>query len=69
MFLIDNTQEICDKAVNRCFIVFQSAPDWYKTQEMCDKVVSKDSFMLKCFPDRYKTQEMCEKAPMIFYQH
>ena len=37
-------QEICNKAVNRCFFVFDSIPDQYKTQEMCDKVVSEDPF-------------------------
>ena len=29
-----------DKAVNRCFFVFDSIPDQYKTQEICDNVVS-----------------------------
>ena len=32
------TQEMCDKAVNRCFFVFDSISDQYKTQEMCDRV-------------------------------
>ena len=31
---------MCNKAVNRCFFVFNSMPDRYKTQEMCDRVVS-----------------------------
>ena len=38
-------QEICDKAVNRRFFVFDSILDRYKIQEMCDKVVSKDHFL------------------------
>ena len=34
-FMTHMTQEMCDKAVNRCFFVFHSIPDQYKTQEMC----------------------------------
>ena len=30
---------MCDKAVNTCFFVFISVPDWYKTQEICDEAV------------------------------
>ena len=37
------TQEMHDKAVNRCF-VFDSIPNQYKTQEMCDRVVSENPF-------------------------
>ena len=25
------TQEMCDKGVNRCFLVFYIIPDWYRT--------------------------------------
>ena len=39
------TQEMCNKAVNRWFSVFDSIPDWYKTQEMFDRIVSKDLFL------------------------
>ena len=39
-FMIKELINMCDKAVNRCFFVFHSIPDWYKTQEMCDRVVS-----------------------------
>ena len=56
------TQEMCDKAVNTCFLVFYSGPDRYKTQEMCDRVVSKDAFMLIYCTDRYKTQKMCDEV-------
>ena len=52
------SQEKCEKEVNRCLIVFDSIPDWYKTQEMC---VSKNSFLIVLCPDRYKTQKMFEK--------
>ena len=45
---------MCYKAVNRCFFVFYSIPDWYKVQEMCDKVVSEDPFSLRYVPDQYK---------------
>ena len=34
------TQEMCYKAVNRCFFEFDSTPDQYKTEETCDIVVS-----------------------------
>ena len=52
------TQEKCEKEVNRCLIVFDSIPDWYKTREMC---VSKDCFLIVLCPDKYKTQKMCEE--------
>ena len=35
---------MCNKAVNRCFFVFDSIPDPFKTQEMCDRVVSENPF-------------------------
>ena len=56
------TQEMFDKAVNRCFFVFNSIPDQYKTQEMCDTVVSEDPFLIVYYPDKYKTQRTCDKA-------
>ena len=40
------TQVMCNKAVSRCFFVFDSIPDWYKTQKMCDRVVSEDPFII-----------------------
>ena len=33
------TQEMCNKAVHRCFL-FDSIPDQYKTQEICDLTAS-----------------------------
>ena len=38
------TQEMCDKAVNKCFFVFDSIPDQYKTQEMCNNLSLKIPF-------------------------
>ena len=38
---------MCDKAVDACPFVFDSAPDWYVTDELRNKVVSEDAFMLK----------------------
>ena len=35
-----------DKAVNRCFFVFDCIPDWYKTQQICDWVVSEDPSLI-----------------------
>ena len=34
------TQEMCDKAVNRCFFVFDSIPGQYKKQEVGEIIVS-----------------------------
>ena len=47
------TQEMCDKAVNICFFVFDFTPDEYKTQEMFDRVVSEDPFFMVYCPDKY----------------
>ena len=56
------TQEMCNKAVNRCFFVFNSIPDQQKTQKICDRVVSEDPFLKMYVPDQYKTQQMCDEA-------
>ena len=53
---------MCDKDIDTCPFVFDSAPDRYITQNLCDKVVSEDPFMLKYCHDKYKTQKMCDKA-------
>ena len=52
-------KKMCDEAVNRCFFVFHSIPDWYKTQEMCDSVVFEYHFLIVYGPDKYKTQIIC----------
>ena len=46
------TQEMCNKANNGCFFVFDSIPDWYKIEEMCDRVVSKCPFLIVYCPDK-----------------
>ena len=46
---------MCDKAVNRCFLVFPYIPDSCKTQEMRDRAIYEDPFMLVYCPNRYKT--------------
>ena len=56
------TQEMCDKAMNRCFFVFDSIPDQYKTQEICNTVVSEDPSLIVYCPDKYITEKMCEEA-------
>ena len=53
---------MCAKAVNRCFFVFDSIPDWYKTQEMCDRVFSEDPLLIVYCSDKYKSQEMYDKG-------
>ena len=48
------TQEMCDKAVNRCFLLmfmYVLIPDCYKTQEMCYSVAS-ETLLLLSFYDR-----------------
>ena len=60
MFLNALTQEMYDKAVNRCFFAFDSISDQYKTQKtMCDSVVFEDPFLIVFCPHKYKTQRMC----------
>ena len=59
------TQKMCDKAVNRCYFVFDSIPDQCKTQEMCDRFVSEDHFLIVHCLDKYKTQRMCDEA--VYY--
>ena len=41
------TQEICDKAVDKCPFVFDSIPDQYKIYKMCDQIISEDPFKVK----------------------
>ena len=48
------------KAVNRCFFVFDSIPDWYKTQEKCKKIFSPDPFLKA--PINIKLKESLMKA-------
>ena len=40
------TQEMCYKAVNRCFFAFNSIPNQYKTQEMCGSIMFVDPFSI-----------------------
>ena len=49
-------QEMRNKAVNRCFFVFNSVLVQYKTEEKCDRVVFEDLFSMRYVPDQYKTQ-------------
>ena len=39
---------MCDKAFNKCFIVFIDIPDPYKTPEKYDRFISEDSFSIVC---------------------
>ena len=45
------TQEMCNKAVNTCFFIFDSGPDHYKTQKMCDETIDDCLAGLKFIPD------------------
>ena len=53
---------MCDKAVNRCFFVFDSIPNKYKIQDMCNSIICQDSLSIRYVPDQYKTQQTCDKA-------
>ena len=55
--------KICEKAVNRCFFVFDSIPDQHRTQEICDTIVYEDpSLIIYCCPDKYKTKRMFDSV-------
>ena len=56
------TQEMCIKAVHRCFFVFDSIPDQYRTREICDLVASLYPSLIVYCPDKYITQKMCDEA-------
>ena len=53
------TQEMCDKAVNRCFFVFDSILNQYKTQKIRDSIVSEDPFSTRYVPDSTNVREAC----------
>ena len=63
------TQEMCDKAVNRFFSVFDSIPNQNKTQEVFEGVISEDPFLIVYCPDKYITQRMCDEAVNDSLQH
>ena len=46
---------MCNKAVNRCFFVFNSIPNSYKPPEMSDRVVSEDPVLITYCPNKYIT--------------
>ena len=49
---------MCDKVVNRCFLVFDCISNQYKTQEMCDRVVSEYAFLIVYWLDKDKTRRI-----------
>ena len=61
LFLNAIKLKLLGEAVNRCFFVFDSIPDWCKTQEMCGRAVSGDTFMLIYCPDWFVTSKILEK--------
>ena len=56
------TQEMCYKAVHRCYLVFDSIPDQYNTQETCDTVASLYNLLIVYCFDKYKTQKIRGEA-------
>ena len=58
--LYDSRNKCCVKAINRCFLVFDSIHDRYITQKMCGEAV--DSLAtLKLTPDWFVTSKMIKK--------
>ena len=47
---------MCDKAFNKCFIVFIDTPNQYKTHEKYDRVIFEYSFLTRYVSDQYKAQ-------------
>ena len=43
---------MCNKAVHRCFVEFDSSTNQYKTQEICDRIVFKEPFVKVYCPDK-----------------
>ena len=56
------TQKKCDKAVNRCFFVFDSIFDRYKNQEIRKRDIYKDPFQIVYCSNKYKAQRMFDEA-------
>ena len=55
-------QEMCYKAVHRCFLVFDSISDQNKTQEICVIIVSLYSFLIVHCPSKYITQKLSDEV-------
>ena len=53
---------MCDKAFNKCFLVFIQIPDHYESQEVCYSFISEDPSAIRYVPDQYKTHQMCDEA-------
>ena len=67
------TQEMCDKAVNRCYFwrsfCASILPDRYnKTQAIFDEIVSDCLAVLKFTPDWFVTSERIEKLLIALYE-
>ena len=51
--MLKDSKYVCNKAVDRCFFVFDSIPSQYKTLGMHDRVVSEDTSLIVNCPDEY----------------
>ena len=60
-WLINNTREMCIRAVNTCYFLFHSVSSQYMSQEMCDKAVDDHAHSLEFVPDQFNTQQICHK--------
>ena len=61
----NKSQEIYNKAVDTCSVVFHYVADRYKTQEMGDKVVDEFLPTLNFVPDWFVTNKMIKKLIML----
>ena len=57
-----NTQEICDKAVDKYAHALEFVPDCIKTQKMSNKAANTYFSTVQFVPESYRTQEMYNKA-------
>ena len=55
---------MCDKAVNRCFYMFDSISDQYKTQKTCDR-----AFFTALYADGNILVELNEELMPIEWHH
>ena len=56
------TQEMCDKAFNKCFLAFFLIFPINAKFKKCVTGYSEDLFSISYVPDEYKTQQMCDEA-------
>ena len=61
LFLINKTQEMCDRVVSEEPFLIINCPDKYKTQRMRDEAADHSLAALKLIPDWFLTSKMIQK--------